>query len=137
MSSISQIPIQVLPAGDGLTGQAEAVLAEVAEMLGRLLETGKGDSIDLRSLPLSPADKAWLDEQLGRGEVEILLDAGGDSTLTETAYSGVWKVVHRDIDGRVIVELIEVGYVPEIVLPTSLDIQASCDKLQSSLKQIS
>ena len=137
MSSIDQIPIQVLPANGGLTGQAEAVLTEIAEQLGRLLETGEGDSIDLRSLPLSPADRVWLDEQLGRGEVEISLDAGGHSTLSETAFSGVWKVVHRDPDERVVAELIEVGYVPEIVLPASTDIEKSCNELQSNLKQIS
>jgi hydrogenase-1 operon protein HyaF len=135
VSSISQIPIQVLPADNGLTGQAEAVLAELAEMLDRLLETGKGDSIDLRSLPLSPADRQWLDTQLGRGEVEINLDAGGRSVLTETAFSGVWKVVHRDIDERVVAEFIEVGYVPNIVLPTGMDIQNACNRLQSNLKQ--
>jgi len=137
MTSIDQIPIQVLPADGGRTGQAEAVLTEVAELLGRLLETGKGDSIDLRSLPLSPADRVWLDEQLGCGEVEISLDAGGHSVLSETAFSGVWKVVHRDMDERVVAELIEVAYVPEIILPTSMDIEKSCNKLQSSLREIS
>lgn len=137
MSSISQIPIQVLPADEELTGQAEAVLTEVVEMLGRLLENGKGDSIDLRSLPLSPADRKWLDEQLGRGEVEISLDAGGRSILAETAFHGVWKVVHRDVDDRIVAELIEVGYVPEIVLPTSLDIQNACNRLKLNLEQVS
>ena len=136
MRSLKDIPIHALSPDEILTGQAEAVLAEVAEMLGRLLQTGKGDSIDLRSLPLSLADRVWLDERLGRGEVEILLDAGGNSTLTETAYSGVWKVVHSDMEGRVVAEFVEVGYVPDIVLPTGLDIQKSCHKLQSNLKQI-
>ncbi len=137
MSSISQIPVQVLTANDGLTGQAEAVLTEIAEMLSRFLETGKGDSIDLRSLPLSPADKIWLDEQLGRGEVEIGIDAGGRSVVTETAYAGVWKIEHRDTEERIVAELIEVTAMPEIVQPHKTDIEKSYNTLQSSLKQIS
>ncbi len=137
MSSISQIPIQILPAGDGLTGQAEAVLTEIVEMLGRLLETGVGDSIDLRSLPLSPADKLWLDAKLGKGEVAINIDAGGRSLVTETAISGVWKVEHRDIEGRMVAELIEVAAVPEIVKPHKTDIEKAYGNLRTSLKQFS
>lgn len=137
MSSIDQIPVQVLSADEMLTGQAEAVLTEISEILEHLLETGEEASIDLHGLPLSPADRVWLDEQLGRGEVEINLDAGGSSVLTETAFSGVWKVVHRDVDERVVAELIEVAYVPDIVRPTKADIKKSYERLQSNLKQIS
>lgn len=137
MRSINDIPIHVLSPEEMLTGQAEAVLTEIADMLGRLLETGEEGSIDLRSLPLSPADKVWLDERLGRGEVEINLEAGGRSILTETAYSGVWKVVHHDTDERVVSEFIEVAYVPAIVWPAGADIENAYEKLQSDLKQIS
>ncbi len=137
MRSIDEIPIQVLSPDQMLTGQAEAVLAEIADMLGRLLETGEEGSIDLRSLPLSPADRDWLDEKLGRGEVEIVLDAGGRSDLHETAYAGVWKVVHRDTEERVVSEFIEVAYVPDIVKPATADIENAYERLQSDLKQIS
>ena len=137
MRSINEIPIHVLSPDEMLTGQAEAVLTEVADMLGRLLETGEEGSIDLRSLPLSPADRDWLDAQLGRGEVEISLEAGGRSILTETAYSGVWKVVHHDPDERVVAELIEVALVPAIVKPAKSDIEKAYNNLQSNLKQVS
>jgi len=137
MSSINQIPVHVMSPGEMLTGQAEAVLTEIGELLGRLLESGEAGSIDLRSLPLSPADRAWLDERLGLGEVEIVMNAGGESALNETAYAGVWKVVHRDTEGRVLAELIEVAYVPEIVKPATADIESAYHHLQSGLKQIS
>lgn len=137
MRSINEIPIHVLSSDEMLTGQAEAVLSEVADLLGRLLETGEEGSIDLRSLPLSPADRDWLDKKLGSGEVEITLEAGGRSVLTETAYSGVWKVVHRDAEERVVSEFIEVAYVPAIVKPARMDIEKANEKLQSDLKQIS
>jgi hydrogenase-1 operon protein HyaF len=136
MPSIDQIPIHVLSPDEMLTGQAEAVLTEVAELLERLLQTGEEGSIDLHGLPLSPADKVWLDQQLGRGEVEITLDAGGRSVLTETGFSGVWKVLHRDTEDRVVAELIEVAYVPSIVKPAYSDMQKSFDHLKLKLMQI-
>ncbi len=137
MRSINEIPIQVLSPDQMLTGQAEAVLSEVADLLARLLETGEAGSIDLRSLPLSPADRDWLDAKLGRGEVEIAIEAGGRSVLTETAYAGVWKVQHCDTEQRVVSEFIEVAYIPAIVRPAGADIENAYKKLQSDLKQIS
>lgn len=137
MRSINEIPIHVLSPDEMLTGQAEAVLSEVADLLGRLLETGEAGSIDLRSLPLSPADRDWLDEKLGRGEVEIVLEAGGRSDIHETAYAGVWKVVHRDTEERVVSEFIEVAHVPAIIEPATADIENACEKLLTDLKQIS
>lgn len=136
MRALEAIPVRVLSFEEPLTGQAEAVLAEIAQLLERFCETGEEGSIDLRGLPLSPADKAWLDEQLGRGEVEIVLDAGGRSLLTETACSGVWKVVHRDAEERVVAELIEVAPVPGIVKAAGADVQRACDRLKSRLKRM-
>lgn len=132
---VKDIPVHVLSPDEMLTGQAEAVLSEVADLLARLLATGEAGSIDLRSLPLSPADRDWLDAQLGRGEVGIVLEAGGRSDLYETAYAGVWKVVHRDTEARVVSEFIEVSPVPAIVKPARIDIEQALERLQTSLKQ--
>lgn len=134
MPSIESIPIQIVSGGDGLTGQAEAVLSEVAERLKRLLEAGEEDSIDLRSLPLSPADLDWLEERLGRGEAEITLDAGGRSVLTETAYPGVWLVTHRDLREHVVAQFIEIARVPHILAPARMDIERGYKRLLSNLK---
>lgn len=133
MPSIDQIPVAVASQDEVLTGQAEAVLTEIAAMLKRLLDEGTEDSVDLRSLPLSMADRNWLDSKLGRGEVEILLDAGGRSVLTETAYPGVWKVVHRDDRERVVAELIEVARVPAIVKADGADIKIGYESLLLNL----
>lgn len=136
MSSIEQISIRIASFEEMLTGQAEAVLTEVAEMLKRLLQDGAEDSIDLRSLPLTPADRDWLDEQLGRGEVEIVLEAGGRSVLAETAYPGVWKIMHRDTEDRIVAELIEVAFVPAIIRPDKTDIEKGYEGLLLKLKDL-
>jgi hydrogenase-1 operon protein HyaF len=134
MSSIEHISIRIASFEEMLTGQAEAVLTEVAEMLKRLLEEGVEDSIDLRSLPLTPADRDWLDERLGRGEVEIVLEAGGRSVLAETAFPGVWKIMHRDTEDRIVAELIEVAFVPAIIRPDQTDIEKGYEGLLLKLK---
>jgi len=134
MSTIDRIPVSIAGPDDMLTGQAEAVLTEVAEMLKRLIEQNIEDSIDLRSLPLSTADRTWLDRQLGRGEVEILLEAGGRSIMTETAYPGVWRITHRDGQDRVVAEFVEVAWVPKIVKPDAGDVKKGYESLLSNLK---
>lgn len=134
MNTLEAISIHIASHDEMLTGQAEAVLTEIAELLGKLLECGEEDSIDIRGLPLTQADREWLDIQLGRGEVEIVMEAGGTSTLIETAHPGVWKVTHRDPTGRVLAELIEIASVPAILRPDVSDIQTGYKGLLLKLK---
>lgn len=134
MSSLEHISIRVASFDEMLTGQAEAVLAEAAEMLGRLMAEGVEDSIDLRGLPLTAADRDWLDAQLGRGEAEVVLEAGGRSVLKETAYPGLWRVVHQDLSGRVVAELLEVAFVPLIIRPDKIDVEKGYESLLLKLK---
>jgi len=131
---LHDIPIAVAAADSGLTGQAEAVLREIAGMLERLLDRGEAGSIDLHSLPLSPADRDWLRERLGKGEVSISLDAGGASCLAETGVAGVWWVEHRDEQDEMRSEFIEVAAVPAIVAAHSDDMAAGLERLRTQIK---
>lgn len=112
---LEQIPILVQDQENGLTGQAEAVLSEVAALLEKLLAEGVSGSIDLRSLPMSSADHDWLRDRLGKGEVSISLYAGGASCINETGVAGVWWVEHRDDSDSMTGEFIEVAAVPSLV----------------------
>jgi hydrogenase-1 operon protein HyaF len=89
-------------------------------MLEALASGGKAATIDLRSLPMSPQDRSELQSALGEGELQATLAADGTSTLRETGVSGVWWIEHRDRDGELIAELIEVATIPAI-LEASLD----------------
>jgi hypothetical protein len=51
------------------TGMALAVLAEIGRLLTALADSGATGAIDLRSLPLTAADREQLEALLGRGEV--------------------------------------------------------------------
>jgi len=131
--ALDEIPVVSDGPGSGLTGQGEAVLREISALLETLLATGETGSIDLRSLPLSPEDRAWLRERLGKGEVSISLDAGGASCILETAVAGVWWVEHRNEVDELVGEFIEVAMVPSLVPAHPDDIQNGLQQLRSML----
>jgi hydrogenase-1 operon protein HyaF len=119
------------PADRGFrTGLAEAVLGEVAARLQALAESGEEAAIDLKSLPLTPADRRELEEMLGHGEVCAALDIGGLSEIWECAYAGVWWVRHLGEDGMPRSERIEIATVPAILVTHGSDIAAAAARLQ-------
>jgi hydrogenase-1 operon protein HyaF len=133
--TIEAIPIHFIqtPSAPGLSGNAPPLLREVVELVRRLLETGESSTIDLSALPLTPADLDWLQAMLGAGEISITLQASGESTLNETACSGVWWVTHHNENGTVTAQFIEVAFVPELVKAHPQDVQIGLDYLESKL----
>jgi hydrogenase-1 operon protein HyaF len=116
------------------TGMALSVLAEISRMLENLAASGQPGFIDLRSLPLSDADRAQLEELLGRGEVQLELDLAGASEVWETAYSGVWWIRHRGAGGKIATEEIAVCRIPELLLSHPADIEAAAGRLRQELE---
>lgn len=133
---LEHIPVVAESADAGLTGNAAAVLREIAALLARLTASGEGGAVDLTALPLTPADRDWLAAQLGQGEVEITLRTGGESTLRESAYPGVWWVRHHNEAGTLVSELIEVCHIPEIVPAHPADIQSGLERLNIRLDDL-
>lgn len=131
--SLDAIPIHVVDAGaadSGLTGNAPPLLRELLDMVRRLLEGGEASSIDLTALPLTPADLDWLREKLGQGEVSVTLDANGESSLVETQCPGVWWVTHKNPQGAVIAQFLEVAFVPELVKADPQSVQNGHEYLE-------
>jgi hydrogenase-1 operon protein HyaF len=132
--TLEAIPIHVIsnasPEPAGLTGNAPPLLRELAEQVKRLLETGETAAIDLSALPLTPADLDWLREKLGQGEIAVTLQANGESTLNETACSGVWWVTHHNEQGAVTSQFIEVAFVPELVKAHPQDVAIGQEQLE-------
>jgi hydrogenase-1 operon protein HyaF len=123
--------------GDGLstlrTGMAQSLLQEIADRLSDLARTGEASAIDLRSLPMTPADRDELEESLGRGDVEAALDVAGKSEVRETQYPGVWWVRHFGAGDAVASERIEITAVPEILITHAADIAAGSTRLHEAL----
>lgn len=130
MSGLSGIGVRV----QAVAGNAHAVLREVEALLARLIETGESGAIDLRGLPMGPGDYDLLREALGRGEASAALEAGGPSSLVETACSGVWWVTHRNDEGHVVAEYLEVARVPEILLSQPEDMRAGLARLKTAIE---
>lgn len=137
--SVDSIPIHLIPASSGepgLSGNAPPLLRELAQQVRRLLDTGESSAIDLSALPLTPADLDWLRDRLGSGEIAVTLDAGGESTLSETACPGIWWVTHRNEQGAVASQFIEVAFVPELVKAHPQDVAIGQESLELMISDL-
>ncbi|MDD5390979.1 MAG: hydrogenase expression/formation C-terminal domain-containing protein [Gallionellaceae bacterium] len=137
---LDAIPVVAVPPGlraGELSGNAPALLREIAEMVRRLLSSGDVSAIDLQALPLTPADLEWLREQLGEGEIAVTLNADGESSLNETACPGVWWVTHRNPKGAVVSEFLEVAFVPEMVKAQQDDVVIGLEHLELLISDLS
>lgn len=134
--SLGNIPVIVagqdasVSTSSALSGNALVILREIADCLDRLLAAGETTALDLHSLPLTPADRDWLKARLGEGEISVTLQSEGESTLSETACPGVWWITHRNPQGAVSVELIEIAFVPELVKAHPQDVKNGLERLE-------
>ena len=117
------------------TGMAWSILTEIRQLLDALSGKGTVGSIDLRSLPMTEADRIQLEELLGRGEVRVELDLAGASEVWETAYAGVWWIRHKGAGNKIACEEIAVTAIPEILITHPVDIEAAAARLGSDLSQ--
>lgn len=136
---LDAIPVVVVntAADAGLSGNAPVLLREIAELVRHLLDGGEASAIDLRAMPLTPADLDWLHETLGQGQVVATLEAEGESTLSETVCPGVWWVTHRNEQGAVVSEFIEVTFVPELLEAHPDDVEIGLEHLDLLISDLS
>jgi hydrogenase-1 operon protein HyaF len=147
LSRLDTIPIRIegvpIPGGPATTDGAalsgglgagiSAILAELATLLEQLAEQQIPAAIDLRSLPMSPKDRDELQQLLGEGEVQATIHADGLSVLRETRFAGVWWVMHRNTEGELIAELLEVAYVPQMLASASDEVTAAARELRERI----
>jgi hydrogenase-1 operon protein HyaF len=139
MSRLTDIPVRIEPSasleppGGGLGGGVAAILSELATLLERLVRGEPAQSIDLRSLPMSPQDRAQLQRALGEGEVRATVDAQGQSKFRETGVSGVWWVEHFDQQGELIAELLEVSRFPQMLASATDEMAAGARGLRAHI----
>jgi hydrogenase-1 operon protein HyaF len=139
MSRLTDIPVRIAPSspieppGGGLGGGVAAILSELATLLERLVHGELSGSIDLRSLPMSPEDRAELQRVLGEGEVQATVDAQGLSKMRETGVAGIWWVQHFDQQSELIAELLEVSRIPEMLVSATDEMAASARDLRAHI----
>jgi hydrogenase-1 operon protein HyaF len=135
MSRLSEIAIRIEPpvAVGGLGGGVTAILGELVRLLERPAEGDQSAAIDVRSLPMSAQDRVELHCALGEGEVQATLNAEGISSIRETRVPGVWWVEHRDRQGDLIAELLEVTRMPQILMSAADEIAAGARALREQI----
>lgn len=118
------------------SAQTLALLQEVQDMLAALSTRGEENSIDIRSLPLSPVDRDFLLKFLGHGEVSADVNALGLSKIKETRFSGVWWLTHYNNHEEIIAELIEVTPLPDILKTQAPDLHDGVITLRRYLQKL-
>jgi hydrogenase-1 operon protein HyaF len=135
MQKLQDIAVRV-EATDGLPlnhSNATPIMHEVLHALQRLAHDNESTTIDLRAIPFGPGDEEQLFNQLGVGEIQIELNSLGRSLISETAFSGVWLVDHRNADDQRIALQIEITPVPSILLAQQEDVLDAIDRLDDWL----
>ncbi len=135
MQKLQDIAVRV-EATDGLPlnhSNATPIMHEILHALQRLLDNQESTTIDLRALPFGPGDEEELLNQLGSGEIRVELNSLGRSLITETAYSGVWLVDHRNADDQRIALQIEITPIPAILKAQSEDVRDAIGRLEEKL----
>ena len=148
MSRLSDIPVRIehpgtatppaaasspQPGTIGGSAGIAAILMELATALERLAAGADPTAIDLRSLPMSDAEREQLHAALGPGEVSIQLEADGLSTIRETGLHGVWWAEYRDRDGQLLTAFIEVARVPGILVVDGEELREVAERLRRRL----
>jgi hydrogenase-1 operon protein HyaF len=118
------------------SGNARALLNEIAGLAEGLAAGGEGGSIDLRSMPLTEGDLEELHQVLGAGAIDARIDALGESRAQETRYPGIWWVTHRNEAGDTVAELIEVCTIPAILRAPAEDVADGAVLLRQALDNL-
>jgi len=113
----------------------EPVLHEVQYALIKLLDSKQSSVIDLSSMPFAPGEKQQIKQLLGKGEVEILLNVMGKSSILETSYPCVWWIEHYNQDQQITGTYIEIAIIPEIIQSVTEDISSGLQRLTQTLSK--
>lgn len=135
MNSLEDIPVVVESCATPVAtvGNALPILNEISHALRRLLDHDEATVIDLRAIPFGPGDEERLFSALGEGEVVAILNALGETRVTETGYPGVWVVDHRNTEDEPIALQIEITRMPAILHSREEDISEGLERLAGTL----
>jgi hydrogenase-1 operon protein HyaF len=118
-----------VPAPDGATMNAPAVLAEIQE---RALAWNGADNhvLNFTLLPMTEADHALLTGVLGRADLELNSGGFGDCRIMATRYRHVWAVQYVNAMGHTILDTVEVGRLPAAARAARQDFEDSLERLE-------
>jgi hydrogenase-1 operon protein HyaF len=110
------------------------VLAEIRERMERHRPGSPAYVLNLSYLPMTPADTAFLQETLGRGSLRMVSRGYGACRIEATRRRHVWLVRFLDSQDMVILDTVEIGGVPALVLAAREDFEDSAERLKDILE---
>lgn len=142
METFSQprLPDNVAPE---VVNRAAALLGDFLDHAGKLGFSG-GARLDLLGLDAGLRDV--INQSMGFGEVSAFTTAPEHWRVQETAFAGLWRVLRVADDGRMVVDQLETGAIPEVLTDAMLrtatadlaapDYPAGCMNAQALVEEI-
>lgn len=124
--------LPAMPVPDAM--QAAWLRDELCDRQRRWKPGGPAQVINLTLLPLTPADRACLDAEIGRGPVTILSRGYADCRIVSTRMPQTWRVSYFDAQGRALLDTLEVAAVPEVAYAAREDLEDSAIRLAELLR---
>ena len=112
------------------------ILTELADQRARWKAGDAAHVVNLTLLPLSPADIAHLDHQLGTGRVVILSRGYGNCRITDTRVPNTWRIVYYNSQDAVILNTVEVSAIPEVACAAAEDLEDTAERLAEVLNWV-
>lgn len=91
-------------------------------------------AVELSRQPLSPADRAYLDEVLGKGSVEVQMKGFAKSRIEQTRIRGLWRSRILNNAGKELMDAVLVTPLPSEVPTTPEDFPLAIAKLTGEIE---
>lgn len=129
-------PREPLPPVPAALPNLPPILTELADQRARWQPGDAAHVVNLTLLPLSSADIAHLDHQLGTGRVVILSRGYGNCRITDTRVPHTWRIVYYNSQDAVILNTVEVSAMPEVACAAAEDLADSAERLTEVLNWV-
>ena len=106
------------------------VLAEIRERMAAWKPGTPAHVINFSLFPMTPEDMAFLQATLGEGPVRLVSRGSGTCRAVATAARGVWSVQSTNTMDDVVLDTLEIGDVPAVVLAADEDFADSSIRLR-------
>jgi hydrogenase-1 operon protein HyaF len=126
-----------LPIGEPPPGVMNAMplLSELRHRMQAPQDGSANHVISFTQLPMSDADMAFVQERLGHGPIEAESRGYGRCRVELTSRRNIWSVQFLNAMGTVILDTLEVGGPPEVLLAAREDFEDSAERLSELLAE--
>lgn len=110
------------------------VLAEIRERALAWRPGTRSQIINFTLLPMSPVDMSFLQETIGNGPIQLISRGYGTCRVLGTGIRNVWSVQFFNAMDTIILDTLEVGGVPTVVVAADEDFEDSAERLREIIE---